>query len=170
MRVNHSSHVVVEGGHYLVKNLNDSGLHTAVHKILHHFEPDKTTPDNHRWGRFFGIDICLDALCIRDVSQIEDVVHIDAFKRRLEGFCSRGENDLVVAFSVTISCFEILYLDLPVLCIDCSDFGKNPYVYIVSIPERLGSAHQKLATILDHLSDIIGQPAVGKRNVRSSFK
>ena len=58
--------------------------------------------------------------------------------------------------------------DLPPRPVYGYRFISGAHLDVESLPEEIGSGNQELAFVLDHVADIIRQPAIGKRNVRSA--
>ncbi|MCK7521939.1 MAG: hypothetical protein MZV64_31795 [Ignavibacteriales bacterium] len=170
VRVDQGGHLVIQRGHDLVLHLEDGGGNPPVDEVFRHLDADEPAADDHRPFRGSGIHEGPDPVRVGDGAQAEHLLAPDAVEVRVNRLRTRREDDLVVAHRVGLAGGVLPDVNNLVLPVDGGHLAHHPHVDAVAFLEHLGSGQEQVVPVLDHMTDVVGKPAVGKRDVRSPLE
>ena len=112
----------------------------------------------------------LDRVGIRHVAQGEHVASIGAVQWGNQWRGARCQNQLVVCLLIGFT--RLAIQDSQRLCFSVNSLHLllRSHVQTESSPQEFGRRHQQLGAIFDFAADVVGQSAVGKRDILVLFK
>ena len=108
--------------------------------------------------------------CIRNRPERENARRLDTGQRRPDRFRTRRQDQGIIDLPIDLSGFKILDFNLFLFGIDAAHIAVGSNFDVEALPEKLGRCHQQIRFIGDHVTDIIGESAVCKRDIRSPVK
>ena len=112
----------------------DNGyLDTLFCQILSHLQTDEAGTDHSAGNRFVVGYIIMDRIGVRDISQREYMVFLDARKIRKDWSSARREHQLVIRFFVgfftAFNGYDFLF------CVDCDHFIAGSHINVKTLVE-----------------------------------
>ena len=141
----------------------------AADEAFGHFQADETGADDDRPPPA-AVQRRLDAVRVMEISQGEDAGQIGAGDRQARRGGAGGQNQLVVGLAIDPAGGQIADNDALARPVDRLDLALRPHVQFEPLAEPLGRDDQQLAAIGDLAAEVVGQAAIGKRDVRSSLE
>lgn len=168
--MDHTRHLVVQRGQHLVRQLNGRDVHSGVDQILHHLHADEAAA-HHQGPGWLGLgQISLDGVAVRHVPQREYIGQNGTREVRAHGRRTGREHQFVVAFLIGLSAGELEDRHNLAGPIDGRHFALYAHFYVEPLLHGFRRLQEQLIPFLDGAADVIGQPAVCKRDVFSPFK
>ncbi len=157
-----------------------------MNQVFGRFEPDETAADHqspdHRLDHLDAgvvahpreeVGSLLDPLanrpCVRHGADLEDAGQIDARQRRMDGGRARRKHELVVGFCGDMPGLPIAQIDGLVLRIDRDHLAVRSAIDPEHGTEHLFRGDQQTRLLLDHVPDVIWQPAVRVGDIRPAL-
>jgi len=162
-------HFRVRRGHDLLIQFRHRHSYAAFSQAFGHFQTDISAADHNRPLWFIRIDSLDNRIHICQVTQGIDVGAIRARHRRTDGFGPGTENQVIVAFDTFSPIGQIFNDDLLLLAVDTHHLGPNTYIECKPFSHRFRRLHQQSLAFGNDAADMVGQAAVGKRNIRPAF-
>src|SRR5262249_3053572 len=97
--------------------------------------------------------------------QHENARQIDARQRRTHSCSSRRENKGIVWLAINSTRFEFLYLNLATGAVDGCDFILRANFNVKAIPKQCTVRDEQLSLVLDHVADVVWEPAVSEGDI-----
>jgi hypothetical protein len=164
------SHVRVQRWQHLLLQLDQIHLQAAAGQDLRPFESDEARPDDDRALRAAAVDPRADRVHVLDIPQHEDVGGLDPIDRRHDRSGSRGQDQLVVALPRLLPAVQVPNAHTFGQPVDLDHFALHPGLDAELPAEPLGRHQQQPVAALDDVAHVIGQTAVGERNVAALFE
>ena len=153
----------------LLVQLDQRDGDAAADEAFGHFQADETGADDDRPPPA-AVQRPLDAVRVMEISQGEDAGQIGAGDRQARRGGAGGQNQLVVGLAIDPAGGQIADNDALACPVDRLDLGLRSHVQFEPLAEPLGRDDQQLAAIGDLAAEVVGQAAIGKRDVRSSLE
>ena len=163
-----SGHLPIERRQHLVLQLDEGRGNAAANEVFDHFQADESGPHHHGLPHAL-VQACLDLVGILEIPQGEDSRQIDAGNGRPQRRRSRGQNQLVVGFLVLAAGGQIANAHRLRRAVDGLDFGASPHVEVEAGPHTFRRNQQQFGPLGDLAAEVVGQAAVGKRDVAAAF-
>ncbi len=162
--MHNGSHGVVDRRHHLVGHLHHRHLGSGIVEIFGHLEAYEASADHQRALHIVGLEILLDGVGVGHIAQGEDAGEADAGERRPHRSGAGRQQQFVVALLVgaafgTLDCHRLSGR------IDAKHLRAGAHVDVKTPPEGLGGLHEEFVAVGDGAADVIGQSAVGIRDV-----
>mmetsp|Transcript_2885 Transcript_2885/g.9719 ORF Transcript_2885/g.9719 Transcript_2885/m.9719 type:complete len:401 (-) Transcript_2885:150-1352(-) len=162
MLVKDLSHFWVHGREDLSSHLDNGHLNPAMHEVLSGLKANEASAHNHRALDLVLIHPSTDLHTVWDGAQEEDSGEVDAGKRRADGEGTRSKHKSIVALGRGRVLSYILYLHSLGLRVDLDHLVLSSHVNLVAVLEESRGCKNKILVILDDVSDVVGETAVGK--------
>ena len=148
-------------------HLDDGDLHAALDQSFRHLETDETTADDDRALGLIVINEGGDFVHVLERPELENVIMIGTGDRWSDRTAALGEDQLGVFIFFLLTGAGINCMDDPVGAIDLSRCGMDVNRRLILVVEALRTLQDELGAVLDIAADVVGQAAIGKRNVRT---
>ena len=158
-------HLGIQQRQHLGRQFRQGRLETTVHQLFHHFQPDETRSHDHRLFRTRGVQRGLDLVGVRHIAQREHVAGVGTFQRRDQGRGARREDQLVVSLRVGFTGDAIEHRHRLGVPVDTLHLLPGPHIQAKSASQELGRRHQELLPVSDFAAQVVGQSAIGERDV-----
>ena len=142
-------------------------MNSLLRKILCHLQSDKSGSDYRAASRLLCLDIIINSISIRNISQGKYMVFLYTRYCRTNGCCPRRKHQLVIGFFICLISMANQYSLIGT--VDRQNLTFCPYIYAESLMKPLRCLQLQRSLICNHPSYIIGQTAVGIRNILSTF-
>ena len=162
-------HLGIEPGHEPLAPLDDGCLQLPRPEGLGELEPDVAAADDDG-ARGALVDLGDDAVHVGDVTQHVDPRVIGARDGRSYRFGPGAQHELVVRLPVRSPLPEVAHLDLLGITVDADDVLSGTHVEREALGETLGRLEQEALAVRDLPADVVGQPAVGERDVLAALE
>lgn len=160
-----AGHVGVEGAHEVARPLHDGHVQPQLAQVLGHFQTDEPAAAHHGRARAFRIDEVLHREGVLDGAQGEKPVEPRAGKLRLGGSRAGREDELVVGLLEHLAGIQVAHGHHMALCVDGLHLVAGAHIHVEAGAEAFGGLQGEGALVGDGAADVIGQAAVGVRDV-----
>lgn len=161
-------HVGVERWQDLIRLLDDRHFQPSTGEVLGHLQSDE--PAAHDDGATGLLDGPANPAAVGDGAHHEDAGKIDTRKRRSDRGGAGGQNQRIVALAPELSGAEIANVDPLGRPVDRRDLRLRVHLDVEAFPKELRRRDQQLLFLADHVSHVVGQPAVGEGHVRPAVE
>ena len=168
--VDKGGHVGVEGVHEVARPLHDGHVQPQVAQVLGHFQADETAAAHNGRARAFRVDELLHGEGVLHGAQGEQAIESYAGKLRPRGAGAGREDELVVGLFEHLSGFKIAHGHHMARRVDGLHFVAYAHVHVEAGAEALGGLQGEGALVGDGAADVIGQAAVGVRDVAGTLE
>ena len=129
-------------------------------QILCHLQADEASAHDYGTLHLMLRHIGLYAVCITHVSEGEDALAVNTFKRRHNRRCSGRKQQFVVALNVF---FAVSGMHGHLLCFDINGchFAQYAHIDIEPLAESLRRLHKQAVAVFYHPSYIVRQTTIG---------
>ncbi|MNC45192.1 hypothetical protein D3C75_941400 [compost metagenome] len=166
MLFHRSCHFRVKRVQYLCPPVNNYHFKATFPQILRHLQSDKTRSNHRGMLRMLMIDISLNSVSVRNISQGEQVIGTgDARNLRHNRLCP-GRKDYNIIWKLqdlTSGCTP--GNDMLAGTVNRCNLCQSPYINIKPLPYPFGRLQEQLLSGADRFSNIIRKAAIGKRDM-----
>jgi len=164
-----SHHFGVQRGHHLVRALHERDFHAAAHEVFGHLQADEAAADDYSAGRLALVDPGAQVIHLLQATDGENPGQIQSGKgwpdrrgagrkhQRVVGHAARRAGDHVGHFHGLGS------------AVDRAHLMTRAYLDVVPVAEAFRRGDQESCARLNHIAQVIRQPAIGKRHVGAPF-
>ena len=163
-------HLEIDRSHHLIEGLDQRDGKPRVTQVFRHFQTDEAAAD-HRGG--FDVTVLYKSaqfVGIRHGPKGADAGAVDAGNGGTQRGGTGGDHQIVVAFLICLAGLRILYSDGLFLSVDGRRFAVDAHVDLKAFPHQLRRHQQQGVSAADHVAHVVGQAAVGVRNVLSTLQ
>jgi hypothetical protein len=184
MAFDDAGHFPVERRQNLIEHFDDRDVEAAMNEIFRGLEADEPAADNDRPGlrphclkarvpvhareeQRALIDPLADRPRIGHGSHLENAGEVDARQRRTHRRRSGGQHKLIVTLGRHLAGQDVTQIDGHLLRRDGDRLATRSRVYSELVAEGVDVRHQQARLLLDDAPDVVWQPAVRVRDIRS---
>ena len=161
-------HLGVELRQDLLLQFDELHRQALALQLLGHFQADETGADGDRaHARFGGGN---DAVHVLERAQREDACIVDAGDRWADRRRAGREHQLVVAEPFAAAVDEVLRFDALAGTVDAHGFAACAHIEVEQALERSRRLHGEDIARRNLAADVVGQAAVGERDVGAAFE
>ncbi|KAF5028922.1 hypothetical protein DSECCO2_653950 [anaerobic digester metagenome] len=88
MLMHRCRHFIIQRSHHLFRHLHDGNADAFLMKVFRHFQADESCPHDHSVMHIMLLDVILDSIRIRHITQSEDQLILDPGNGRAQGLRS----------------------------------------------------------------------------------
>ena len=175
-------HLGVDRRQDLTAHLDQGHVEAAVDQVFRRFQADEAATHHHRAGLRphclepgipvhpgeegrASFDPLADRSRVRHRADLEDARQVDARQRRPDRRRPGRQHQLVVGLGAHLAGGDITQLDSLALRRDADGLAAGSHVDGELRAERVLVRHHEAGFLFDHAADVVGQPAVGVRNI-----
>mmetsp|Transcript_2884 Transcript_2884/g.9716 ORF Transcript_2884/g.9716 Transcript_2884/m.9716 type:complete len:368 (-) Transcript_2884:111-1214(-) len=162
MLVKDLSHLWIHRREDLSAHLDDGHLNTTMNEVLSGLKANEASANDNSFLDLVLIHPSTDLHTVWDGAQEEDSGEVDAGKRRADGEGTRSKHESIVALDRGVISVEVLNLNGFVFLVDLQDFVHGLDLNVEALLESSRGSDDKILVILDDVSDVVGETAVGK--------
>ena len=160
----------VYGRNDVVAQLRNGDGNAAAVQIFRDFNSNITAPDHNGGARFLLFAEIINGESVRKAAQGEHLWIVKAGQTRSNRFRAGRQNQFVVAFLVSGSARCPTDPHALVRPVDGDNLAAGAHVHMKPGTEAFRSLYGQLGLFVDHAANVIGQTAVGERDVISAFE
>mmetsp|Transcript_92998 Transcript_92998/g.268605 ORF Transcript_92998/g.268605 Transcript_92998/m.268605 type:complete len:233 (-) Transcript_92998:2-700(-) len=159
-------HLMVQGRHDLRRELHHMHLRDALHlHLLRELEPDEAAAADDHSVRVFRGHPLLNSGGVLHASKCEVAAPVDPRDRRHEGVATHREHEVVVFVRRLGTGRRLAHGDRLGGPVDRHDLHARVHVEVEATPQHLRLRNRQCAPELDLPAEVVGQAAVGERDV-----
>jgi hypothetical protein len=162
-------HLRVQRRQQLRHHLDQVDRQPALAQALRHFHADVAAPDHDRPSRPF-VDPLLDGVHVRHVAQHHHRRVIDPGQGRPQRLGPRAQHQLVVGKLVPAAARHFARVHDLADPVNRHRLVAGAHIEVERRLQRGGRLQQQLLPVRDHAPDVVRQPAVRERHVRTALQ
>ena len=141
-------------------------------EVLGHFQPNEATAHNDRLdlGLQTLYSLRLDAVAVGHIAQGEDIGQVNARHGRHNGKRTGREQEHIVPFLILLSVAQVLHRNNLPVAVDGRHLVEGAHIHIVAVAKRHWGLDKQFLAVLNRVADIIGQTAIGVRDMLALFE
>ncbi|MNI22858.1 hypothetical protein D3C73_764220 [compost metagenome] len=171
MLFNRSCHFRVKRVQYLCPPVNNCHFKATFPQILRHLQSDKTRSNHRGMLRMLIISKSLDFVCVRDISQCEQVIGTgDPRNLRYNGLCSGRKNHNIIRNLLDLSCGYTPGHDKFACAVNGCSLRQRPYINIKPLTYPLRRLKKQFLPGINRAANVIRQAAIGKRDMLTALQ